>query len=107
MAKEWLILTPAFPLNGILIFLDLNASKIVINWILITLKTSTSILLNSSKHTQAPVFMTPKNKVAIVLYEFLFEQLNTITYLPIALLKSFIVSVLPVPAGPWRDPPLK
>jgi hypothetical protein len=64
-----------------------------------------SILLNSSKQAHAPCCARPLNNLFIILAVIWSEQLNTIQSLPSALAKSFVDSVLPVPAGPAGDAP--
>ena len=71
----------------------------------ITDKTSTLILLNSSKQDQAPTTAIPDKYRPIVEISTLSEQLNTKHLIYKALDKSFTVSVLPVPAGPEGQPP--
>lgn len=68
-------------------------------------KTSNSILLNSSKHDQAPALASPLKNLAIAWVFNPSPQLNTIHYTATALAKSFVDSVLPVPAGPSGAPP--
>ena len=65
-----------------------------------TESTSISIRLNSSKQAQAPYYDSPENNLPIILYSIWSEQLNTIQSMPKALPRSFVDSVLPVPAGP-------
>ena len=72
----------------------------------ITDNTSNSILLNSSKHDQAPAAASPLKNLPIAKKSSPSEQLNTITYFAIPLPKSLTNSVLPVPAGPWGAPPM-
>lgn len=64
-----------------------------------------SILLNSSKHDHAPCWASPLNNLFIMLAVIWSEQLNTIQSRPRALAKSFVDSVLPVPAGPAGEAP--
>jgi hypothetical protein len=59
-----------------------------------------SILLNSSKHDQAPDYANPEKNLAIILKSSPSEQLKTTHYIAKAFAKSFVVSVFPVPAGP-------
>ncbi len=66
-----------------------------------TLSTSISILLNSSRQLQLPVNANPINNFSIILTLIYSEQLNTIQYLPNAFDKSLQLSVFPVPAGPY------
>jgi hypothetical protein len=65
-----------------------------------TESTSNSILLNSSKHDQEPQEISPLKNLAIAVTSNASEQLNTTQCFAIALAKSLVVSVLPVPAGP-------
>ena len=67
--------------------------------------TSMLMRLNSSKQPQAPVCDSPEYIRPIDLKSNPSEQLITMTYIPSAFPKSFVVSVLPVPAGPFGDPP--
>ena len=82
------------------------ASRIVFICIASTLRTSISILLNSSKHPQNPVYANPSNRSFIFFTSMPSLQLKTKTNLPIFFPKSLTVSVFPVPAGPWGLPPL-
>ena len=68
--------------------------------------TSMLILLNSSKQHHAPAAARPLKKLAIMLISIVGEQLNTTHYLARALAKSFVDSVLPVPAGPAGAQPI-
>ena len=70
-----------------------------------TLNTSMKILLNSSKQHQVADVIIPLKNFAIINASIASEQLKTMQNLPITLLKSLIVSVLPVPAGPTGAPP--
>lgn len=70
--------------------------------ILTTDNTSISILLNSSKQAQAPELASPLKNLPIAIKSSWSEQLKTTHCLAIALAKSLVVSVLPVPAGPVR-----
>jgi hypothetical protein len=70
-----------------------------------TERTSSSILLNSSKHAQAPQQASPLKNFAIASTLSYSEQLNTMHCLAAAFAKSFVVSVFPVPAGPSGAPP--
>jgi len=70
------------------------------NYCAITDRTSTSILLNSSRHDQAPDWMRPEKSLAIILYSTCSLQLKTTQKIPRAFAKSLVDSVLPVPAGP-------
>lgn len=81
------------------------ASNIIFIYIAITDNTSISILLNSSKQPQNPVITNPSNKSFIFFTSIPSLQLYTNTNLPKFLPKSFTVSVLPVPAGPYGLPP--
>ena len=63
-------------------------------------RTSMSILLNSSKQAQAPVYDSPVNSFSIILTLTYSLQLKTIQYLPRTLARSLQLSVFPVPAGP-------
>ena len=63
-------------------------------------KTSISILLNSSRQLHAPYWQSPENNLFIIIAVIYSEQLNTIQSRPNPLAKSFVDSVLPVPAGP-------
>jgi len=67
--------------------------------------TSKLILLNSSKQTHTPADVKPLKKVPIIFYSISGPQLNTLQSVARFLLKSFVVSVLPVPAGPAGAPP--
>lgn len=71
----------------------------------ITDSTSISILLNSSKHAQAPPCDRPEKNLPIVLKSRPSLQLNTTHCTAKAFAKSLVVSVLPVPAGPAGAPP--
>jgi len=71
----------------------------------ITESTSMLILLNSSKHAQAPALARPLKNLATIMWSIPSEQLNTTHYLARALARSFVDSVLPVPAGPAGAPP--
>lgn len=64
-----------------------------------------SILLNSSKQHQAPDCAKPEKNLPIILKSKPSEQLNTTHWIAKAFAKSFVVSVLPVPAGPAGAPP--
>lgn len=77
-----------------------KAYLIVNNYYAITDNTSISIRLNSSKHDHAPYSDNPANNLPIILYSIYSEQLNTTHNYPNPLLKSFVDSVFPVPAGP-------
>lgn len=68
--------------------------------LLTTDNTSMSILLNSSKQAHAPELASPLKNLPIAMKSNWSEQLNTTHCLAIALAKSFVVSVFPVPAGP-------
>lgn len=68
-------------------------------------KTSTLILLNSSRHDHAPHNAIPDKYRPIVIKSTLSEQLNTKHLIYKAFDKSLTVSVLPVPAGPDGQPP--
>lgn len=68
-------------------------------------KTSTSILLNSSRHAQEPDCANPEKSLAMILYSTYSEQLKTTQRVPKALAKSLVDSVFPVPAGPAGDAP--
>lgn len=70
-----------------------------------TLRTSILIRLNSSKHAQAPAEASPLKNLPTIIKSIESEQLNTTHYLAKALAKSFVDSVLPVPAGPAGAPP--
>ena len=70
-----------------------------------TERTSMFILLNSSKQHQDPCYESPQKKYWNVIMSILFEQLKTKQYCPNHFESSFIVSVLPVPAGPKSNPP--
>lgn len=67
--------------------------------------TSISILLNSSKHVQAPCWAKPENNLLIIWAVIWSEQLNTIQTLANPLAKSLVDYVLPVPAGPAGEAP--
>ena len=67
--------------------------------------TSILILLNSSKHAQAPAAANPLKNLPTIMKSIESEQLNTTHYLAKALAKSLVDSVLPVPAGPAGAPP--
>jgi len=77
-----------------------RAILIVYNYWAITDNTSTSILLNSSRQAQAPYSLSPEKSLPISLYSIYSEQLNTTQITPKPLARSFVLSVLPVPAGP-------
>ena len=68
-----------------------------------------SILLNSSKQAQAPCWANPLKSLFIIPAVIWSEQLKTMQSLPNPFAKSFVDSVLPVPAGPagaapsWLD----
>ena len=66
----------------------------------ITDKTSTLILLNSSRQIHDPVLAYPMKSFSIILTVFYSEQLKTMQYLARTFAKSLQLSVLPVPAGP-------
>ncbi len=70
-----------------------------------TERTSGSILLNSSKQHHEPVLANPLKNLNIAIEFNPSEALKTIHYIPAILDKSFVVSVLPVPAGPSGAPP--
>ena len=70
-----------------------------------TERTSSSILLNSSKQAHAPQQAKPLKNLAIAATSSWSEQLKTMHYLADALARSFVVSVFPVPAGPSGAPP--
>ena len=61
--------------------------------------------MNSSKQAQAPQQASPLKNFDIAATSNWSEQLNTMHYLAVALAKSFVVSVFPVPAGPSGAPP--
>jgi hypothetical protein len=63
------------------------------------------ILLNSSKQIQEPEAARPLKKEVIIIISIVGEQLNTTHYFANALARSFVDSVLPVPAGPAGAPP--
>lgn len=71
----------------------------------ITDNTSMLILLNSSKHAQAPALARPLKNFATMIWSIPSEQLNTTHYLAKALARSLVDSVFPVPAGPAGAPP--
>lgn len=62
--------------------------------------TSISILLNSSRHDQAPDWQSPENNLFIITAVIYSEQLKTIQSRPRPLARSLVDSVFPVPAGP-------
>ena len=68
-------------------------------------KTSIFMRLNSSKQHQAPDAASPLKKVATIVWVMSPEQLNTTQCLANAFARSFVDSVLPVPAGPAGAPP--
>lgn len=70
-----------------------------------TESTSMSILLNSSKHDQAPPYAKPEKNLPIIKTFKPSEQLKTTHCLANAFDKSLTVSVFPVPAGPSGAPP--
>lgn len=74
-------------------------------WDATTESTSTSILLNSSKQAHAPQQASPRKNFPMVSTSSCSEQLKTRHYFARALARSFVVSVLPVPAGPSGAPP--
>jgi len=63
------------------------------------------IRLNSSKQHQAPDAARPLKNLATIRWSISSEQLKTTHYLARALARSFVDSVLPVPAGPAGAPP--
>lgn len=65
-----------------------------------TESTSISILLNSSKHDQAPPCASPEKNLPIIFTSNPSEQLKTTHWIASAFAKSLVVSVFPVPAGP-------
>lgn len=67
--------------------------------------TSRSIRLNSSKQAHAPEAASPLKNLAIARKSSPSEQLKTTHCFASALARSFVVSVLPVPAGPSGAPP--
>ena len=79
------------------------AIRISMSCCAITESTSTSILLNSSRQAHAPVYASPENNRAIILYSTCSEQLKTTHRKPSPLARSLVDSVLPVPAGPEGD----
>lgn len=87
-------------------FFSFRASRIVLTWVEMTDNTSMAILLNSSKHPQAPDCERPIKIYAMESLPIWSEQLNTMTGRPTALPKSLVVSVFPVPAGPAGAPPM-
>lgn len=70
-----------------------------------TLSTSMSIRLNSSKQHQAPQEAKPLKNLPIVIYSISGLQLKTTHCFATAFAKSLVDSVLPVPAGPAGAPP--
>ena len=76
----------------------------IIYWA-ITESTSTSIRLNSSKHAHAPQHARPAKNFAITITSHWSLQLNTMHYFATDLARSWMVSALPVPAGPYGAPP--
>ena len=64
-----------------------------------------SIRLNSSRQDQAPCCASPENSLPIILYSICSEQLNTTHNIPKPFAKSFVLYVLPVPAGPAGEAP--
>ena len=68
-----------------------------------TESTSISIRLNSSKEHHYPVAQSPLNNFYMILAVIESEQFITIQKRPMAFAKSFVLSVLPVPAGPNGD----
>ena len=61
--------------------------------------------MNSSKHDHAPADANPLKNFAIAWVFNPSPQLNTMHWIATALAKSFVDSVLPVPAGPSGAPP--
>jgi len=61
--------------------------------------------LNSSKQHHAPEAASPLKNLATIKWSISSEQLKTTHYLASALARSFVDSVLPVPAGPAGAPP--
>lgn len=61
--------------------------------------------MNSSKQAHAPHYAKPEKNLAIVVWTIESEQLNTMHWIATAFPRSFVVSVLPVPAGPAGAPP--
>lgn len=85
--------------------------SLIADWILaiywaITLKTSSKILLNSSRQPHAPDYANPEKSLPKDVKSIDSEQFITITNLAIFFPKSLTVSVFPVPAGPYGAPPL-
>ncbi len=72
----------------------------------IMLKSSQSILLNSSKQVQHPYSAIPFKIFSIKSLSIYSEQLRTINSIPNPFAKSFIDSVFPVPAGPEAAAPI-
>jgi hypothetical protein len=75
------------------------------NYYAITDNTSILIRLNSSKHAHAPALANPLKNLPTIIKSIESEQLNTTHYFANAFAKSFVDSVLPVPAGPAGAPP--
>lgn len=67
--------------------------------------TKLSILSNSSKHIHDPAMHNPFNYLIICVCSNNSLQFNIIHCFANDFVKSFIVSVLPVPAGPSAHPP--
>lgn len=59
-----------------------------------------SILLNSSKQAQVPVYDIPVKSFCIIFTLIYSLQLKTMQYLPRTFARSLQLSVFPVPAGP-------
>ena len=68
-------------------------------------KTSLLKRLNSSKMTQDPLDAIPLKNLSMPEYSKLAEPFMTKQSLPSDRLKSFVVSVFPVPNGPSGAPP--
>lgn len=64
--------------------------------------TSISMRLNSSKQAQAPLCASPAKKRPMKRKSRASPELKTTQFIPRARLRSLIVSVFPVPAGPVR-----
>ena len=84
----------------------LYASWMVSTCCAMTLSTSMSMRLNSSKHAHAPDWATPEKNWLIVLAVKSGPQFMTTHWRASALARSLVVSVLPVPAGPAGAPPM-